>query len=356
MIDIRPPVKLDYLKALTDDTGIIQHTKYSIPNRSEGYTTDDNARALVACIKYLQVNDDKEVKKLANTYLSFLFHMQRPDGRFQNLLSYDRRFLDDAGSEDCMGRSLWACGCATSTHLSEGIRTTSKEIFDRGFSHASNFESLRAKAFAILGLCSYYEAFPDDRNLARNIVLLTNQLTDYYRVEAYSEWCWFEPYLTYANSRLPQALFKAYRAVGHEKYVRIAKKSFDFLIETQIIDGKFVPIGNKGWYKKGDERAFYDQQPIEASCMVEAALTAFYITDEEKYKRLAHLAFEWFLGKNTQNVVVYDTVTGACHDGITPEGLNLNQGAEATISYLLARLELENLGRRELFRRPKPNL
>ena len=343
MINIKPPIKLDHLKALTDDTGILQHTKYSIPNRKEGYTTDDNARALVACIKFLKLHNDSDVSKMVNTYLSFLFHLQRPDGKFHNLLSYDRGFLDDLGSEDCMGRSLWACGCAISADLSEGIKTTAKEIFDKSLCHASNFKSLRAKAFTILGLCHYYEAFPHDPNLSKSIVSLAEQLLDSYQRVSSSDWCWFEPYLTYVNARLSQALFRAYAVIGDERYLKIAKESFDFLVEIQVIDEKFVPIGNRGWYKKRGQRALYDQQPIEASCTVEAALTAFQVTNEEKYQKVAYIAFEWFLGKNTRNVLVYDPTTGACYDGINPQGLNLNQGAEATISYLLARLELETL-------------
>jgi hypothetical protein len=344
VIDIKPPIRLDFLKALTDDTGILQHTKYSIPNRKEGYTTDDNARALIACIKFLQLNDDSNVRELANTYLSFLFHMQRTDGKFHNLLSYDRGFLDDIGSEECMGRSLWACGYAILTNLSKGIKHTSKEIFDKGFRHASSFKSPRAKAFTILGLCYYYEAFPHDQNLSKNIASLTDQLLHGYQRVSSPDWYWFEPYLTYVNARLSQALFRAYDIVGDERYLQIAKESFDFLVRVQVIDEKLIPIGNKGWYKKDGQRALYDQQPIEASCMVEAALTAFNVTNEKKYQRVAHIAFDWFLGNNSKNGMVYDPTTGACYDGITPQGLNLNQGAEATISYLLARLELETLG------------
>ncbi|MCK4478124.1 glycosyltransferase [Candidatus Bathyarchaeota archaeon] len=339
-MNIKPPIKLDSLKALTDDTGILQHTKYSIPNRKEGYTTDDNARALIACIKFLQFHNDSDVSKLATTYLSFLFHMQRPDGKFHNLLSYSRHFLDDVGSEDCMGRSLWACGYTILTNLPKGIETISKEIFDKGLRHTSNFKSLRAKAFTILGLCYYYKAFPHDPNLSKNIVSLTEQLFDSYQQVSSSDWCWFEPYLTYVNARLSQALFLAYGIIGDERYLQIAMKSFDFLVKVQVIDEKIIPIGNKGWYKKGGKRALYDQQPIEASCMVEAALAAFRVTGDEKYQRIAHIAFGWFLGKNSQDVMVYNPKTGGCYDGITPEGVNLNQGAEAMLSYLLARLEL----------------
>jgi len=169
VISIKPSINLDFLKALTDDVGILQHAIHSIPNRKEGYTTDDNPRALIACIKFLQFHDNSNVNKLVNTYLSFIFHMQRSDGKFHNLLSYDRDFLDKVGSEDCMGRSLWACGYAILSNLSNGIKATSKEIFDKSFQHASKFNSLRAKAFTILGLCNYYEAFPHDHNLAKNI-------------------------------------------------------------------------------------------------------------------------------------------------------------------------------------------
>ncbi|MGD8565253.1 MAG: glycosyltransferase [Candidatus Bathyarchaeota archaeon] len=340
MIKIRPPIKLDHLKALTDDTGIFQHAKYSIPNRKEGYTTDDNARALVVCMKYLQLRDDPGIRTLVNTYLSFLFHMQKPDGKLHNQLSYDRDFIDNTGSEECMGRTLWACGYAISTNLSESYKTTAKEIFDKCFKHVSGFKSLRAKSYSILGLCYRYETFPHNHNLTKNILSLTEQLLDYYRQVSSSDWCWFEPYLTYANPRLSQALFRAYNIIEDEKYLEIAKESFDFLVKVQTIDQKFAPIGNKGWYKKGNKRALYDQQPIEASCMVEAALTAFQVTNEKKYQKIANVVFEWFLGKNTQNVKIYSPETGACYDGITPQGLNLNQGAESTISYLLARLNI----------------
>jgi len=284
VISIKPSINLDFLKALTDDVGILQHAKYSILNRKEGYTTDDNARALIACMKFLQLHDNSNLNNLANKYLSFLFHMQRPDGKFHNFLSYDRNFLDEVGSEDCMGRSLWGCGYAILANLSNGINAASKEIFDKGFRHASNFNSPRAKALTILGLCNYYEAFPHDHNLSKNIVSLTQQLLDSYHRVSSSGWCWFEPYLTYINARLPQALFRAYGIIGDERYLQIAEESFHFLSVIQVIDEKFVPIGNKGWYKKNEKRALYDQQPIEASCTVETALTAFHVTNEEKYK------------------------------------------------------------------------
>jgi len=231
-----PPIKLDHLKTLTDDTGVLQHAKYSTPKRSEGYTTDDNARALIVCIRHHRLHCNHETEKLIDVYLSFLLHMQRLDGKLHNLLSYARRFQDKVGSEDCMGRALWACGYTMNSNLSEEKKRLSKEIFDQGFKWVSNFKSLRSIA-----------------------------------------------------------------------------------------------------------KALYDQQPLEAECMVQAATTAFRVTRKEKYHKTAHIAFHWFLGKNSQNLEVYDPKTGGCYDGITPQGVNLNQGAESTICYLLARLELENI-------------
>jgi len=336
-----PPIKLDYLRALTDDTGIIQHTKFTTPNRREGYTTDDNARALIACTKYHRIHSDPEIARLAGIYLGFLYHMQKTDGRFHNFLSYDRRFLDNLGSEDCLGRALWACGYAVNSSLDKEKKLVSKEVFDKGFPHVPHFRSPRAKAFAILGLSYYQQAYPEDQNLTLNIIRLADQLLNNYNHESSGDWHWFEPYLTYANARLTQALFEAYRNTKKEEYCQIAEESLGFLVENQMVNDKFVPIGNNGWFPKGGRKALYDQQSIEASCMTEAALTALQTTGDEEYRRTAYIIFEWYLGRNSQKAMVYNPETGGCYDGVTPSGLNLNQGAEATVAYLLARLELE---------------
>jgi hypothetical protein len=340
-----PPVKLDSLRLLTDDTGILQHAKFAIPKRKEGYTTDDNARALIACTRWHRLFGNSDIGKLIDTYLSFLFYMQRADGKLYNVLSYDRKILDDAESEDCMGRALWACGQCLDSQLSPDRKMFSKEIFDKAFPWASRFKSLRARALSVIGLFHYQKANPQDQNALINIRPLTEQLIECYQHESSEDWKWFEPYLTYINGRLPHALFLAYVCTENTKYLEIARDSFDFLLQTQMIDGKFVPIGNHGWYKKGGERAMYDQQSIEASCMAEAALAAFHVTNNENYRKTAYTIFEWFLGKNSKGLTVYNPVTGGCHDGITPRGLNLNEGAEAIVSYLLARLELETLSK-----------
>jgi hypothetical protein len=339
-----PPIKLDHLKVLTDDTGVLQHAKYSTPRRGEGYTTDDNARALIVCIRHHWLHCNDETEKLIDVYLSFLLHMQRLDGKLHNLLSYARHFQDNVGSEDCMGRTLWACGCTMNSNLSEEKKRLSKEIFDQGFKWVSNFKSLRSIAYTILGLKHYQKAFPRDKNLDLNTRTLADQLCEVYQRTSSPDWQWFESYLTYANARLPQALFEAYSTTKDATYLKIGEDTLNFLIKEQIIEDKLLPIGNKSKYLKHADKALYDQQPLEAACMVQAATTAFRVTRKEQYSKTAHIAFQWFLGKNSQNLEVYNPKTGGCYDGITPQGVNLNQGAESSICYLLARLELENIG------------
>jgi uncharacterized protein YyaL (SSP411 family) len=335
-----PPIRLNFLKAITDDTGIFQHSKFGTPNRLEGYTTDDNARALIAITKHTQIEGNSRSDRLIDTYLSFLLHMQRTNGKMHNFLSYDRRFLDDEGSEDCAGRTLWACGHVINSKLSAERKLLAKEIFDKAFRWVRFFKSPRAKAFAILGLSHYHKTYTEDQNLTKNIETLSDRLLKYYTKTRSSDWRWFEPYLTYANGRLPQALFEAYRETKQIKYLRVAEESLGFLFEVQMLDDKFVPIGNKGWYKKGRSRSMYDQQSVEAASMTEAVVSAYRATGNRHYKKMARTIFSWFLGKNTQSVFVYNSATGGCHDGITEKGLNLNEGAEATVCYLSARMEL----------------
>jgi len=330
------------LKAFTDDTGVFQHAKYCVPKRNEGYTTDDNARALIACVKYYGLKNDPQMKGLANVYLAFLNHMQKSEGNFHNYLSYERTFLDVDGSDDCNGRALWGCGSAINSALPNDMRMVAKDIFDKGLAWVWKTTSLRFYSFTILGLVQYFEAFPDDK-LKVNVEKLADSLIQHYQDEVKGDWHWFEPYLTYDNTRLTQALFNAYLLVGNRKYLDVAKESMAFLLKTQMVDGVFVPIGNGGWYKRGENRAFYDQQPLEATAMVEAAVDAFYATKDRGYLETAYAVFGWFLGRNSRKVMVYNAETDGCYDGVNFNGVNMNQGAESSISYLLARLKLEEL-------------
>jgi hypothetical protein len=338
-----PPIKLDFVRALTDETGILQHAKFGTPRRMDGYTTDDNARALIAVTKYNQtINNTEKVDRLLDIYQSFLFHMQRNDGKMHNLLSYDQHFIDDEGSEDCMGRALWSCGNVVESKLSLERRLIAKEIFDKLLPWAVKFNSPRAIAFAILGLTKYQTAFREDPNPILNIRALVKKLLEAYNNHCSQRWRWFEPYLTYCNGRLPQALFEAHQLLPSEDCFKAAIESLDFLLEVQTINNLFVPIGNNGWFKKGEQRALYDQQSVEAAAMTEATLSAYNATGRREYKQAAKTIFNWFFGANTLKAPVYNSNTGGCYDGITSQGLNLNMGAEAIVCYLSARIEMES--------------
>ncbi|MHA1712887.1 MAG: glycosyl transferase, partial [Candidatus Ranarchaeia archaeon] len=226
------------------------------------------------------------------------------------------------------------------SNLSAEKKEVAKRIFYTGLPWAHVYRSLRAKAFVILGLNHYRKACPTDERLIINTKALADELLDGYHRESSEDWQWFEPCLTYGNGRLSQAMFAAYDSTNNKEYLKVAKESLDFIMGVQTIDGIFTPIGNKGWYRRGGKRALYDQQPIEAYCMTDTVLTAFHVTKDERYRLAAHMIFEWFLGRNIQDVKVYNHETGGCYDAVTPRGVNLNQGAEATLSYLLARLRI----------------
>jgi hypothetical protein len=225
-----------------------------------------------------------------------------------------------------------------------------KEIFDRSLIWALRSNSPRTQAFTILGLYHYARAFPGDKNPSLNMIHLADHLCDIYSHISSDTWQWFEPYITYANPRLPHALFRAYQTTGRKDYLRIAEKTLKFLAANDIVNGIYQPVGNRGWYQRGGKKALYDQQPLEAACMVEAASIAFQVTGKKIYSKMARTAFAWFMGKNSNGVMVYNPATGGAFDGIAAKGLNRNQGAEAGLSYLLARLEMEILTRYEFQR------
>jgi hypothetical protein len=333
--------KLTGIKLFTDETGILQHSKFGVIDRRYGYSTDDNARALISSVRYHRKFEDNESISLAKKYLEFLLFMHMQDEGFHNLLSYDRRYLDEVGTEDSIGHTLWATGYSVNSKMPKMLRQLSKLLFDESLPKARGFTSPRAIAFTLLGLCEYRRAYPEDDNLLGDIRRFADFLTDRYHDNAEGEWKWFEKYVTYANPRVPQSLLEAGALLGDEKLKSIGKESLDFLIETQFIDDLFHPIGTEGWYQKDGKRAFYDQQPIEASCMVEACMLASRIIKESRYIGYAQDSFNWFHGRNSLGIELIDKETYTCYDGLTPKGLNQNKGAESTISYLLADLSIK---------------
>lgn len=335
-----PQIKLNHLISITDNVGVIHHAKHSIPNRKTGYTLDDNARALIVAARHYNLFKSQQSLKLVKTYLSFIHYVQKQDGNFHNLLDYGRKFLDEVGSEDAYGRTLMACGYVVSSKIHDNIKAASKFIFDNSVVNTDKLKFLRSKAFSIIGLYYYYKKY-SNTDIADKIKRLADSIVKEYAQNSTKDWEWFEPNLTYSNSRIPESLFLAYSVTKNKKYLEIAEQSLDFLSRILIVDGKLVLIGNKGWYHKDSQRAIFDQQPVDAASMVQTYLTAYENTKKAEYYSNAVLSFNWFLGKNSLNQMVYDEVTGGCFDGLTEETVNLNQGAESTISYLLARLNLE---------------
>ncbi|OIN98286.1 hypothetical protein AUJ66_01285 [Candidatus Desantisbacteria bacterium CG1_02_38_46] len=339
-----PSIKLDYLKTLTDDMGLLQHGKYSIPDRKSGYTTDDNARALIVVLNHHNLLNDDESADLVGAYLEFLHYAQREDGKFHNLVDYRRDFLDEEGSEDSQGRALWGCGCTLDAKIYHNVQKLAKELFEKSVTWSLDFKSFRARAYTIFGLYHYYRKYPQ-QDILEKMKFLLKPLEEVYQRESSKtqEWKWFEPYLTYDNARLSQAFFCLYEVTKEKKYLQIGLESLEFLSKLSFVDNKLVLIGQEKWYQKDGKKSLYDQQPIDAAAMVELNFQAYRITKDKKYKEKAFVSFEWFLGRNIQNAVIYDEQAGACFDGLTPEGVNLNQGAESTVSYLLARLNIEEM-------------
>ncbi|MFQ3549436.1 MAG: glycosyltransferase, partial [Armatimonadota bacterium] len=256
-----PPIVFEHLETLTDSTGVIQHAIYSIPNRRTGYTTDDNARALIAAIMEFERTGSRQTLSLVSRYLSFLHYAQNNQGKFHNFMSFDQVWLDDQSSEDCFGRTLWACGFALQADIHPNVKKVAKQLFDGAVRWIPNVWAIRARAYLSMG-CYYYLKFDKDNEEVRRLFKwAVDNICEQYESFADSEWKWFDNALTYSNGMIPRSLFFAYTVFNDDRYLRIAKESIDFLTKICIIDGKLHPIGCNGWYFKGGERAWYDQQP-----------------------------------------------------------------------------------------------
>ena len=346
-IDRLPAFNAAHLLAMTDDTGMLQHAIFSVPNTREGYTTDDNARALVVST-LLDENEAYDAKdrhpKLSSRYLAFLWLAFNSDiGRFRNFLGYDRKWLEEVGSEDSHGRALWALGSVLGQSRDAGLRGAAGRLFEAAVPVVLTFTSPRAWAFCILGLQAYLDWFPGDRAIqgARNT--LANRLLDIYERSHTENWHWFEKSLSYSNARLPQALILAGWRSDNKRMVAAGTEALEWLIATQHFGDSeiFVPIGSSGFFAEGAEKARFDQQPVEACATVAACLEVSRLTGENKWIDEAQRVFRWFLGNNDLQVPLYDAETGGCRDGLHPDRVNENQGAESTLSFLMALLDMQ---------------
>jgi glycosyltransferase involved in cell wall biosynthesis len=345
VLDRLPSIKLDHLYRMTDHTGLLQHAVFSVPNYSEGYTTDDNARALIAAVQMEQlgVAAASESAKLASCYLAFLWHALNPaTGRFRNFLSYERQWLETEGSEDSHGRALWALGTVLGRSKFSGLRGTAARLFEAALPAIRSFNSPRAWAFAALGLQEYLDAFPGDRAALTERDEMAHRLVEIYSSTRSAGWNWYEGSLAYSNARLAQALISCASRTSDATMLAAGIESLEWLLEIQRCElkGHFVPIGSRGFYRRGGEKARFDQQPVEAGGAVSACLQAFRATNDDRWLKQAWSVFNWFLGDNDLQIVLYDSSTGGCRDGLHPDRANENQGAESTLSFLMALLEM----------------
>jgi glycosyltransferase involved in cell wall biosynthesis len=342
-----PLLSTSHLLRMTDDTGILQHAIYCVPNTREGYTTDDNARALIVSTlldRRLLIGDGEEYANLSRRYLAFLWLAFHSDsGRFRNFLGYDRRWLEEVGSEDSHGRAIWALGSVLGRSQNAGLRGAAGRLFEVAVPATLTFSSPRAWAFTVLGMQAYLDWFPGDRAIqgARN--KLANRLLDIYERAHSRTWHWFEKSLSYSNARLSHALILAGWRSSNQRMVEAGMDSLKWLVAEQHRDDReiFVPIGSSGSFIEGKDKARFDQQPVEACAMISACLEVYRLTEERPWLEEAKRVFSWFLGKNDLRVPLYDPTTGGCRDGLHPDRVNENQGAESTLSFLMALLDMQ---------------
>lgn len=345
MSEVLPEVRLQHLKRLTDDTGILQHARFAVPNYREGHTTDDNARALVltAFLDELGETPADEVEDLATRYLAFLaYAFNAGTGRFRNVLGYEpRHWLEESGSDDCHGRALWGLGALIARIDRPGLRSMAIELFNTALPAAEKLSSPRAWAYTLLGVHDYLRCLGGDRTAAVVARELADRLVTRFRDSQHHGWTWFEDSLTYSNACLPHALLVAGELLKEGQYTEIGLAGLEWLSAVQRAPaGHFVCVGSDGFYVRGGTCARFDQQPIEADVSLSAYLTAHRITGEAVWQREAERAFEWFLGRNDLGLPVCDLRTGACHDGLCPDHVNANEGAESTLAFLLALVQM----------------
>ncbi|MFA4868206.1 MAG: glycosyltransferase [Pedobacter sp.] len=341
--DAMPSFNLAHIQRLTDDTGIVQHAKYGIPNLKEGYCLDDNSRALIMAILAYQQNKSKVALELLPVYLSYIQYMQNEDGSFRNFLSFTREYLDEVGSEDSFGRTIWALGYLINNAPNNSYREFARELFGKSVPHFKKLNHLRGIGNTMIGLSSYLKAHPGDEHISEQFEQLVIPLKEAYRRNRDDEWHWFEEKMTYDNAILPLALLCHYEKTKDHESLKIALESMEFLSEKTLINGYLNPVGNDGWlFKEGEDMALYDQQAIETMAMVLLYFKAYEITQDLNYIKQMHLCYQWFLGENSLRLPLFDHETKGCGDGLQPHGVNRNQGAESTLAYWISHLIVLN--------------
>ncbi len=336
--EVLPKFTLAHVKRLTDDTGIVQHAKYGIPNLKEGYCLDDNSRALIMALMAYQQNKSKEALDLLPIYLSYIHYMQTEDGNFRNFLSFNRHYLDEVGSEDSFGRTIWALGFMICSAPNNSYREFALELFHRSVPHFCKLNHLRGMVNTMIGICYYLRVHSADEGMLHQLNELTSAVVKTYEEHRKPDWHWFEEMLTYDNAIFPLALLHSCEVTGNEYVKSIALESLAFLDKLTLSNGYLSPVGNDGWYYRGGDMPIFDQQAIETMAMVLMHLQAYKVTQKPIYIRKMFMSYLWFLGENTLRVPLYDHETNGCCDGLQSSGVNRNQGAESTLAYLISHL------------------
>lgn len=337
-----PDINLGHLFTMTDDTGMLQHATYSVPEYAHGYCIDDNARALIVSVMAaLQSPEPKPLITLQRKYLSFIQHaFNEKTGYFRNFMGFDRRWLEDKGSEDSQGRTIWALGVCSALSKDKGCTALATRLFHQALPLLEKLTYPRSIAFSLVGIHAYLARFSGDTEVRRVRGMLADRLFNFFPEQIDDDWPWFEDSLCYANAKIPQALLLSGQWEIRPELTELGLKILDWLIDLQIENNHYSAIGNDGWFVRGGTKPRFDQQPIEAQAMLEACLLAFRMTLRDKYRNAAQAALNWFLGQNDLNEPLYDYATGGCRDGLTPDGPNLNQGAESTLAWLLSALAM----------------
>ena len=338
-----PELKLDHLSRMRDSTGVFQHAIFGVPNFSEGYCTDDNARAFILAVQLGELGEDPErVLSIATTSAAFLHHaFDTETRRFHNHLSFDRRWLDQRGSEDCHGRAVWALGVGVGRSPFRSFQMMAGQLFAQALPPLPDFTSPRAWAFGLIGIHEYLQRLSGDSLVNQTRATLTCRLMELLARNAKPDWCWFEDELSYDNAKLSHALILSGQTTGQEQVLERGLHTLRWLNDLQISEkGHFRPIGSNGFYRRGGTRANFDQQPIEAQAMVSACLEAYRATSDFWWYEQAQRAFDWFIGWNDLGLELYSAESGGCGDGLHVDRVNGNQGAESTLAFLLSLAEM----------------
>jgi glycosyltransferase involved in cell wall biosynthesis len=337
-----PPIKLDHIKELTTEYGILQFSNFSQPDLSSGYTLDDNARALIDMVMYYDISSDPIALDLAMIYLNFISGIQREDGRFDNYKDFNRQLTNQnklVNLEDSNGRALWSLGFTLSHQkkLPANLVEHAQKAWNKAVVHIDDVTSPRAIAYTLKGLYYYYQIDKEEK-IKNDITQLADKLLNHYHINSDDDWCWYEDYMTYANNVLPEAMLFSFLVTKKLKYKKIALTTFDFLLSHYFMKGEFSVISNRGWFVKGEKKNTYGEQPIEVATTIITLHLFYEVTGNVKYRNQLNLAFSWFLGNNHLNQIIYNPVNGASYDGLEDKNVNINQGAESTLCFFKAQL------------------